>query len=102
MHHATDLLRANIINLRLLSDRLTKKIQMMTKKTFKQIYEELDPVPPKLQWIRRIAKATMRNEQTVRMWLNGRQIPEPLVQNIIAQELGVPVEGLFPQQQESE
>lgn len=56
----------------------------MTKKTFKQIYEELDPTPPKMRWIQRIAKATMRSELTVRMWLNGRQIPEPLVQNIIA------------------
>ena len=42
----------------------------------------------------------MRSELTVRMWLNGRQIPEPLVQNIIAKELGVPVEGLFPQQEQ--
>jgi len=45
----------------------------MTKKTFKQIYEELDPTPPKMRWIQRIAKATMRSELTVRMWLNGRQ-----------------------------
>lgn len=67
------------------------------EKTFKQIYEELDPTPPKTDWIRRIAKATMRSEMTVRMWLNGRQVPEPLVQNIIAKELGVPLEGLFPQ-----
>ena len=72
----------------------------MTKKTFKQIYEELDPTPPKMRWIQRIAKATMRSELTVRMWLNGRQTPEPLVQNIIAKELGVPVEGLFPQEQQ--
>lgn len=72
----------------------------MTKKTFKQIYEELDPTPPKMRWIQRIAKATMRSELTVRMWLNGRQIPEPLVQNIIAKELGVAVEGLFPQQEQ--
>lgn len=72
----------------------------MPKKTFKQIYEELDPTPPKTGWIRRIAKATMRSELTVRMWLNGRQTPEPLVQNIIAKELGVPVEGLFPQEQQ--
>lgn len=69
----------------------------MTKKTFKQMYEELDPTPPKTAWIKRIAEVTMRSELTVRMWLSGRQIPEPLVQNIISKELGVPVEGLFPQ-----
>lgn len=66
------------------------------KKTFREIYDALDPVPPKTKWVQRIAKATMRSENAVRMWLNGRQTPEPLVQNIIARELCVPVEGLFP------
>lgn len=66
------------------------------KKTFREIYDALDPVPPKTKWVQRIAKATMRSENAVRMWLNGRQTPEPLVQNIIARELGVPVGGLFP------
>lgn len=65
-------------------------------KTFKEIYDALDPIPPKTKWIKRIAEATMRSDNAVRMWLNGRQTPEPLVQNIIAKELGVPVEGLFP------
>lgn len=65
-------------------------------KTFREIYEALDPISPKTKWVQRIAKATMRSENAVRMWLNGRQTPEPLVQNIIAKELGVPVEGLFP------
>jgi hypothetical protein len=69
---------------------------IVTKKTFKQIYEELDSTPPKTKWIRRIAKVTMRSELTVRMWLNGRQTPEPLVQKIIAKELGVEVNELFP------
>lgn len=63
--------------------------------TFREIYDGLDPIPPKTRWVKRIAKATMRSENAVRMWLNGRQTPEPLVQNIIAKELGVPVEGLF-------
>ena len=65
-------------------------------KTFKEIYDRLDPIPPKTKWIKRIAEATMRSENAVRMWLNGRQTPEPLVQSIIAKELGVSVEGLFP------
>lgn len=68
----------------------------MITKTFREIYDGLDPVPPKTKWVKRIAKATMRSENAVRMWLNGRQTPEPLVQNIIAKELGVRVEGLFP------
>lgn len=65
-------------------------------KTFREIYDGLDPTPPKTKWVKRIAKATMRSENAVRMWLSGRQTPEPLVQNIIAKELGVPVRGLFP------
>jgi transcriptional regulator with XRE-family HTH domain len=70
----------------------------MAKKTFKQIYDALDPTPPKARWIKRIATVTMKSELTVRMWLSGRQTPDLLTQNIIAKELGVPVEGLFPQQ----
>lgn len=96
MHHETQMLRAKINNLCLTSKQDYKKIQIMTKKTFKQIYEELDSTPPKTKWIRRIAKVTMRSELTVRMWLNGRQTPEPLVQKIIAKELGVEVNELFP------
>lgn len=69
---------------------------MIQTKTFKEIYEAQESVSPKTKWVQRVAKATMRSENAVRMWLNGRQTPEPLVQNIIAKELGVPVEGLFP------
>ncbi len=68
-------------------------------KTFREIYESIDTssvVSPKTQFIMRIAKATMRSENAVRMWINGRQIPDMLAQNVIAKELGVPVEGLFP------
>lgn len=65
-------------------------------KTFREIYDRLDPVSPKSKWVKRIAKVTMRSENAVRMWLSGRQTPEPLVQTIIAKELGVPVKGLFP------
>lgn len=69
----------------------------MTKKTFKQIYDELDPTPPKTAWIRNIAKVTHRSELTVRMWLSGRQIPDELCQEVIAKELGVSIVGLFPE-----
>lgn len=69
---------------------------MQTQKTFRDLYQALDPVPPRLAWIRRIATATMRSENAVRMWISGRQTPDPLCQQIIAKELGVPVEGLFP------
>ena len=74
----------------------TPKIIMRTQKTFKDIYRSIDPVPPRLAFIRRIAEATMRSENAVRMWISGRQTPDPLCRQIIAKELGVPAEGLFP------
>lgn len=46
---------------------------MRTAKTFKEIYESIDPTAPKTAFIRRVAKATMKSEQTVKMWLYGRQ-----------------------------
>lgn len=71
-------------------------------KTFKDCYEEVSTMSPKKMWIQRIAKVTHRSEATVRMWLSGRQVPEVLIQEIIAKELGVPVEGLFSTVMENE
>lgn len=70
----------------------------MTKKTFKEIYEGLDPTPPKSNFIRRIAKVTNRSEFTVKMWIAGRQVPELIIQQIIAKELRCEVNNLFPNQ----
>ena len=64
-------------------------------KSFKECYEKVSTMSPKKMWIQRIAQVTHRSEATVRMWLSGRQVPEELIQEIIAKELGVPVEGLF-------
>lgn len=66
-------------------------------KTFRDIYESIDNTSPKAEFVRKIAKATMSSEFTVRMWLAGRQTPAPLTQSVIAKTLGVPVEGLFPE-----
>lgn len=76
--------------------RANKKIGGLMK-TFKECYDEVSTMSPKKMWIQRIAKVTRRSETTVRMWISGRQIPEPLIQEIIAKELNVPVEGLFKQ-----
>ena len=65
-------------------------------KTFRELYNGVKNVSPKADWIRRIAKVTMRTDNAVRMWINGRQVPDALTQSIIAKELGVPIEGLFP------
>lgn len=66
-------------------------------RTFRDIYDGIDNTSPKAEFVRKIAKATMSSEFTVRMWLNGRQTPTPLTQSVIAKTLGVPTAGLFPE-----
>lgn len=69
----------------------------MTKKSFRQIYEELPKTPPKTAFLQHIAEVTCRNIFTVRMWVSGRQTPDELAQKTISTELGVPVSDLFPE-----
>ena len=69
----------------------------MTKKSFRQIYEELPKTPPKTAFLQHIAEVTCRNIFTVRMWVSGRQAPDELAQKTISTELGVPVSDLFPE-----
>lgn len=75
---------------------------MKPKKTFRELYFEVDNTTPKETWIKRIAKIAMCSEGTVRMWIGGRQKPNPVVQTVIAKELGVAVEGLFPDKKNEE
>ena len=69
----------------------------MTKKSFRQIYEELPKTPPKTAFLQHIAEVTCRNIFTVRMWVSGRQTPDELAQKTISTELGVPVSDLCPE-----
>ena len=39
----------------------------------------------------------MKSEKTVRMWIAGVQTPDALTQKVIAEELGVPQDQLFPE-----
>lgn len=73
---------------------------MAKQRTLKSIYDGLDPVPPKTAWIKRVAKAAKVSEFTVRMWLNGRQVPQAGIQELVAKELGVPASELFPSRNE--
>lgn len=92
------LLGAKIIILRLISECLTRKYKAMVAKTFKALYEEQKKKPTAAQvFITKIAGLTKRSEATVRMWVSGQQVPDELAQSVIAKELEVPVEGLFPQ-----
>ena len=43
-----------------------------------------------------IAALTHRSENTVKMWLCGRQVPDELTQSIIARRYNLNINGLFP------
>lgn len=69
----------------------------MYNKTFKQLYdEEKSKVTPAQSFITNVAKITHRSENTVRMWLVGRQIPDDLAKSIIAEHYKCNAETLFP------
>ena len=69
----------------------------MNQKSFRDLYEEEKKKPTSAQiFISDVAKLTKRSEATVRMWISGRQVPDELVQNMIADRFNVDVETLFP------
>lgn len=58
--------------------------------------EKMQQLSPGRQLIKDLMEATGRSEITVRMWIGGKFQPEPIIQNIIAEKLGVDVNYLFP------
>jgi hypothetical protein len=65
--------------------------------TFKEIYESLETPPsPKEEWVKRMASITLASEFSVKMWISGRNEPSALAKKILSEELGRPVEELFP------
>ena len=66
-------------------------------KTFAELYEESKKKPtPAQEFVAEVARITHRSETTVRMWLAGNQVPDALVQSVIADHFGVDMAGLFP------
>lgn len=69
----------------------------MSNKTFAELYNEQKSKPtPAQEFVSEVARVTHRSEFTVRMWLTGQQVPDTLVQSVIADHFGVAMEGLFP------
>lgn len=69
----------------------------MNKKTFKAMYEEQKNLPtPGQRFVADVAKITCKSENTVRMWLAGKQTPDVLAQTAIANAYNVDVNYLFP------
>ena len=76
---------------------ITKNNKEMTNKTFKELYEiELHKPTPASDFVTRVARATQRQENTVRMWLAGRQQPDALAKQVIAELLDADADRLFP------
>ena len=73
----------------------------MTKATFRELYDaELKKPTPAAKFISDVAAVTCRKENTVRMWLAGRQFPDQLTRKQIASAFGVDAESLFPEEKE--
>jgi|GEM_PF-351708 len=67
------------------------------KKSFFDLYAEQKKKPtPAQNFIAEIAALTHRSENTVKMWLCGRQVPDELTQSIIARRYNLNINGLFP------
>lgn len=65
--------------------------------TFRELYETEKRKPtPGRAFILKIAKATCREPQTVRMWLQGVQVPNDTAKRRIAEILKEDVNELFP------
>lgn len=80
-------------------EKLNPQYHEASALSFKDCYDALDEVPtPKQEFVRRIANATERSEQTVYNWLRGVFKPDKLCKKAISMELGIPVEILFPEE----
>lgn len=74
----------------------------MKKKTFSELYSELDGAEtPKQRFRREVAEATGKKEQTVKQWLSGSQIPTRETIEMIADLLDADPDYLFNDRKES-
>lgn len=69
----------------------------LEKRSFFDLYDEQKKKPTAAQvFIAEVAALTHRSENTVKMWLCGRQVPDELTQSIIARRYNLNLTGLFP------
>lgn len=78
------------------AQKTTNKI-MGNQMTFKDYYlqEKAKPSPAQ-NFLTDMAQLTKRSSVTVRMWLQGKQVPDALTQSLIAQRLNTDASTLFP------
>ena len=66
-------------------------------KSLFDLYAEQKKKPTPAQiFVSELAALTHRSENTVKMWLCGRQFPDELTQSIIARRYNLNITGLFP------
>jgi len=68
-------------------------------KTFRELYDSLparSTTAPKSEFVKHIAKITMKSTKTVRCWLAGAQKPDVLTKSIVEKDLAIPADYLFP------
>lgn len=73
------------------------KTSRLKQISFASLYGEAKEQPtPAQQFIQEVAELTKRSENTVRMWIWGRQIPDALTCRVIGLRYGVDPDTLFP------
>ena len=70
---------------------------MENQMTFKDYYlrEKAKPSPAQ-NFLTDMAQLTKRSSVTVRMWLQGKKVPDALTQSLIAERLNTDASTLFP------
>lgn len=69
--------------------------------TFKELYlkekesRRIVPTPAQI-FVKEIADFTHKSEQTIRMWLSGKQMPDELTQSVLANKFNTTPQELFP------
>ena len=90
----------NTLTIKQKEDKMENLGYQAQGRTFKELYNSLPKrkfIAEKKEFIERICAITMKSPQTVRGWISGTFQPDALTKKIIAEELQLPVESLFPE-----
>lgn len=63
---------------------------------FRELYKASGDCAARKAWMLKLAELTNRMPSTIRQWQQGVSQPTPRTAELVARELGVPVEELFP------
>lgn len=63
---------------------------------FRELYKASGNTTARRAWVLNLAQLTNRMPSTIKQWLQGISQPTPKTAELVARELDVPVEELFP------